>query len=117
MVAVIRRGEVWVGNLNPPRGVEIGKIRPVLIIQADELTAAGTPLVVVLPLTTQVRTLFQKWRVLLPARQRLLKDCQVVVDQPRALDRGRLGDGPLAVLTAAEMAAVDRSLMSVLGLL
>ncbi|MGC8592061.1 type II toxin-antitoxin system PemK/MazF family toxin, partial [Acidithiobacillus sp.] len=61
MVAVIRRGEVWVGNLNPPRGVEIGKIRPVLIIQADELTAAGTPLVVVLPLTTQVRTLFQKW--------------------------------------------------------
>lgn len=114
---MIRRGEVWIANLNPPRGEEIAKIRPVLVIQADELTAMGTPLVVILPLTTQVRASFQKWRITLPARDRLLKDCQVVVDQPRALDRERLGDGPLAVLTAEEMAAVEKSLTAVLGLM
>ena len=33
----MRRGEVWTANLNPSRGREIGKIRPVLIIQANEL--------------------------------------------------------------------------------
>ena len=44
----MRRGEIWTANLNPSRGREIGKIRPVLIVQADELIDAGTPMVVVL---------------------------------------------------------------------
>ena len=35
----MRRGEIWLGNLNPNRGNEIGKIRPVLILQADFLSA------------------------------------------------------------------------------
>jgi mRNA interferase MazF len=51
------------------------------------------------------------------ARDRLLKDSQVVVDQPRALDRARLGDGPLTTLTDAEMTAVEKSLKAVLGML
>jgi len=39
-----------------------------------------------------------------------------VVDQPRALDRTRLGEGPLTLLTPAELAAVERSLRVVLGM-
>ena len=31
----MKRGEVWVANLNPTRGREVGKIRPVLVIQGD----------------------------------------------------------------------------------
>lgn len=116
MVEVVRRGEVWVANLNPNRGHEIGKVRPVLVVQADELTAAGTPMVIVLPLTTQVHPSFRLWRITVTARGRLLKDCQVVVDQPRALDRDRFGDGPLTALTAEEMGAVERSLRAVMGM-
>jgi mRNA interferase MazF len=37
----------------------------------------------------------------------LVKPSQVVTDQPRALDRSRFGEGPLATLTADEMAAVE----------
>lgn len=113
----MRRGEVWVANLNPPRGREIGKIRPVLIIQADELTESGAPMVVVLPLSTRVYPGFKRWRISLPARDRLLKPCQVITDQPRALDRDRIGEGPLTSLTADEMAAVEKSLRAVLGML
>lgn len=112
----MRRGEVWVANLNPSRGQEISKIRPVLVMQNDELTAAGTPMLVILPLTTQVFQNFSKWRITLPARDRLLKDCQVIVDQPRALDRSRFGEGPLTRLTSDEMAAVEKSLRLVLGM-
>jgi len=53
----MRRGETRVANLNPGRGREIGKIRPVLVFQADELSAIGTPMVVILPITTQVSRL------------------------------------------------------------
>ena len=112
----MRRGEVWTANLNPSRGAEIGKIRPVLIIQADELIEAVTPMVVVLPLTTHVYPEFRLWRITVPARDRLRDACQIVVDQPRALDRTRLGEGPLTVLTPAELAAVERSLRVVLGM-
>ena len=112
---IVRRGEIWVANLNPSRGQEISKIRPVLVMQNDELTAAGTPMIVVLPLTTRVYANFSKWRITIPMRDRLLKDCQVIVDQPRALDRNRIGEGPLTRLSNSEMAAVERSLGVVFG--
>jgi mRNA interferase MazF len=117
VVAVMKRGEIWVGNLNPSRGREIGKIRPVLIIQSDELGEDITPMVVILPLSTQIYPVFKRWRITIPARDRLLKPCQVVTDQPRTLDRSRFGEGPLATLTAAEMAAVEKSLLAVMGML
>lgn len=55
-------------NLNPAHGREIGKIRPVLIVQADELIDADTPMVVVLPLTTHVYPQFRLWRVTVQPR-------------------------------------------------
>lgn len=112
----MHRGEIWVVNLNPPRGREIGKIRPALILQADELTAVATPMIIVLPMTTQVYPAFKHWRITIAARNRLLKDCQVIVDQPRTLDRSRFGEGPLAALSEEEMAAVERSFLSVCGM-
>jgi len=114
---MIRRGEIWAANLNPGRGREIAKIRPVLVMQDNALTASDTPMVVILPLTTQVYPSFKRWRITIEPRDRLLKPCQVVVDQPRALDKERFGEGPLTSLTTEEMAAVEQSLKGVLGLL
>jgi len=89
----MKRGEIWTANLNPSRGREMGRkmgmIRPVLIIQANELIDAGTPMIVVLPLTTQLYPAFKVWRVTVAARDRLKESCQVVVDQPRAHDTRR----------------------------
>ena len=117
MVEVIRRGEIWVANLNPPRGQEIGKIRPVLVFQDNALIAIGTPMIIILPMTTQVYPAFKQWRVTVTARNRLLKDCQIIVDQPRTLDRSRFGEGPLAALSEAEMTAVERAFLGVCGML
>ena len=112
----MKRGEIWVGNLNPNRGAEVGKVRPVLVIQEDRLTEAGLPTVVVLPLTTQTRPGLRHLRVLIRARERLQQDCQVMVEQPRTLDRNRLGEGPLTGLTSEELAQVDQALHVLLGL-
>ena len=113
----MRRGEIWVGNLNPNRGSEIGKIRPVLILQADFLTEQGEPTIVVLPLTTQVRKAKEPLHVTVPARDRLIQTCQVIPEQPRTLDRSRLAEGPLTRLTPQEMSAVEKSFKAVTGLL
>lgn len=113
----MRRGEIWLGNLNPNRGSEVGKIRPVLIIQADFLIAQGEPtVVVVLPLTTQVRASKEPLHVTIPQRDALEQPCQVMTEQPRTLDRQRLIEGPLTRLTAEETLRVERSFKAVVGL-
>jgi mRNA interferase MazF len=117
LVALMRRGEVWVANLNPTRGQEVGKVRPVLIVQSDALHAGISPTVICLPLTSQVRPAFSRWRVSLPARERLLRPCQVITDQPRSIDRSRFGEGPLTTLTGDELAAVERGLRAAMELL
>lgn len=113
----MRRGEIWVGNLNPNRGREIGKIRPVLVLQADFLTEQGEPTVIVLPLTTQVRKSKEPLHVTIAPRDRLEQECQVMPEQPRTLDRNRLVDGPLTRLTPEELSAVEKSFRAVTGLL
>lgn len=113
----MKRGEVWVANLNPNRGSEVGKIRPVLILQNTLLTESGFPTVVVLPMTTQVRKDVSTLRVTIAPRDDLREACQIMVDQPRSIDRNRISQGPLTRLTLAEQEAVERSLMAVLGML
>ena len=112
----MKRGEVWIGNLNPNRGAETGKIRPVLIIQADFLTQQGSETVVVLPLTTQVRPGKEPLHVTIAARDRLRETCQVMPEQPRTLDRARLAGGPLTTLTGPEMKKIEKALLAVLGM-
>jgi mRNA interferase MazF len=112
----MRRGEVWIANLNPSRGAETGKVRPVVILQADFLIAQGERTIIVLPLTTQVRPSKAPLRVTVQARDKLRQDCQVMPEQPRTLDRARLLNGPLTHLTAAEMGAVEKSFLAVVGM-
>lgn len=111
----MKRGEIWVGLLDPRRGAEPGKSRPVLVMQANALTEAGADTVVVLPLTTKIWPGANVYRVDIHARERLLKNCQVMIDKPRALDRERFGAGPLARLNASELAKVEKSLKAVLN--
>lgn len=112
----MKRGEIWVANLNPNRGAEVGKVRPVLVLQADPLIDSPLPTVVVLPLTRQVRPDAEPLRVSLPARDGLRHHCQVMVDQPRTVDKARFGEGPLTAIRDGEMASVERSLGFLFGL-
>lgn len=111
----MRRGEIWTANLNPNKENETGKICPVLILQDDTLTAADLPTILIIPMTTQFRPGTAALRVAVSARGRLRADCYAMVEQVRAVDRGRIGEGPLAELTPGEMAGVEKSLCAALG--
>jgi mRNA interferase MazF len=85
----VRRGALYLADLNPRRGSEPGKIRPVLVIQSDLLNEAEHPSTWVLPCTTRLSG-ENLLRVLLPrgiaGNQ---QECEVMIDQSRAIDNRR----------------------------
>lgn len=86
----IKRRQLYLANLHPGVGTEPSKLRPVLVMQNDLLNEAGHPSTWVLPCTTQV-TQTNILRVRLPVHLAGNdKECDVMVDQSRAIDNRRL---------------------------
>src|ERR1039458_4568052 len=115
-IRMIRRGEVWLANLNPPHGTEPGKTRPVLIVQSQALLDAGHPSTYVIPLTTQLTQDAEPLRIRVPAVDRLQRDSDLLMDQLRAIDNGRLVGGPLTRLPASTMRDIGRALRELVGI-
>lgn len=110
------RGEIWLANLNPGKGTEPGKIRPVLIIQCQELLDVIHPSTLIIPLTSNLIDDAEPLRLRIPAGERLKKDSDLLVDQVRAIDNKRLVDGPLLRCPPTLMTQIDQCLMEVLGI-
>jgi mRNA interferase MazF len=52
---MVCRGEIWLINLNPiKKSNEMGKIRPALIYQNDELNHNDYPTTIIIPLSTSL---------------------------------------------------------------
>ncbi len=98
-----RRGVLYLADLDPLTGTEPGKTRPVLVIQTDLLNEVSHPSTWILPCTTRL-TGENQLRVVLPrgigGNQ---QECEVMIDQSRAIDNRRLvralGPLPASILT------------------
>ena len=84
----IKQFDIWTANLNPVKGTEPGKIRPVVIIQTDLLNGEH-PSTIVCPITTNVLDEAEILRLHLRKGQ-LEKPSDVLLDQIRAIDNRRL---------------------------
>jgi len=98
----VRRGDVFLVELDPTRGSEIQKTRPCVVVSPDELNATLRTAIVA-PLTTGGKP--YPFRV--PCRF-MNKSGQVVTDQLRTVDRERLARrlGRLSPATLAQILTV-----------
>ena len=78
------RGEIWLANLNPGRGTEPGKTRPVLIVQSQALLDADHPSTLIIPLTTNLIEDAEPLRIRISALGQLRRDSDLLIDQLRA---------------------------------
>lgn len=84
------RGEIYLADLNPSRGSEQAGVRPVIIVQRDNLKRF-TRTVVVVPLTTNLRRAQIPGTTLIPAGEGgLSQDSVALCYQIVVLDRERL---------------------------
>ncbi len=86
----VRRGEVYLADLNPVVGTEQAGIRPVLVVQIDRANAAS-PHTLVVPFTTRIREAVLPSHVKIPAGVGgLAGDSVLLCEQVRVVDKRRL---------------------------
>lgn len=86
----IKQFDIWIADLEPQRGTETGKVRPVVIVQTNLLNNQH-PSSVVCPITTNVQKDSEILRVHIKKGTSNLKvDSDIMIDQIRAIDNRRL---------------------------
>ncbi len=81
---VVLKNEIWMANFSPSKGTEINKIRPCLVISPN-IANQALPNIIVAPLTSTLK--------IYPSRVNCKfknKDGQIMIDQIRTIDKGRL---------------------------
>jgi mRNA interferase MazF len=86
----IKRGDIWLANLDPTQGSEQAGVRPVMVFQNDKINKF-TRTVLTVPLTTNLRRAKLPSCHQIPAGEGGLdKDSVLLGHQLRVLDKSRL---------------------------
>ena len=115
-VSQIEYGAIWLADLNPRKGTEPGKTRPVLVVQSQTLLDADHPSTLIVPLTTNLVDDAEPLRIRVKAFADLKHDSDLLIDQLRAIDNRRLTIGPIGVCSPVFMRKVQLALIEVLDL-
>ena len=108
------RGEIWLANLNPSkRANEIGKTRPVLIFQNNELNKSDYTTTIIIPLTTSLIDDAEPLRYRIDKRDKLDKNSDLLLAHIRSIDKNRLIQ-KIAILPNNEMSKIKKLLDEVL---
>jgi len=109
------RGEIWLINFNPvKKSNEIGKIRPALILQNDELNKGGYPTAIVMPITTQLIDDAKPLRFRINKKDNLEQDSDILIAHIRSVDNTRFIQ-KLTTLTKNEIQEIKSLLDEVLS--
>jgi mRNA interferase MazF len=86
----IKRGEIILANLEPVKGSEQGRIRPVLVIQNDT-SNEFSPTTIIAPITSRIYEKEYPTNVFISREDsRLDKDSTVLLNQIRTIDKSRI---------------------------
>ena len=109
MTGQVERYCVYLADLDPVRGREIAKTRPVVVVSQDEMNR-NLCTVVVCPLTTKLHPRWRSRIQVVCARRK----AEIAVDQIRTLSKERLGKR-LDELAPAQAAQLRRLISEMYG--
>ena len=113
---MFRKGEIYLARLNPKKGNEVGKIRPILIYQTNLLNDCEHPTTIILPISTVLIDDTYPLRYRIDKRDKLEKTSDILCDQIRALDNSRIIPNLLTNLNYREMLEIDKQIKIVLDI-
>ena len=112
---VIKRAEIWAADLRKS-GIEISKIRPVLVVSANYINVASA-IAIVVPLSSRIPQILGLERIFVGKDEtNLVRDSVVLALQIRALDKSRLMK-KIGKISGNKMLEIEESLKLVLGMI
>lgn len=105
----MKRGDIFFAALDPTRGSEVQKTRPVIIVSNDVANRASS-LVTVIPMTSNLTRVFPFEVSLTATETGLGKGGKAMAQQVRTLDKARLGSLRRGTVTAEKMLLLDAAL-------
>ena len=114
-IARLTRGGVYLARLDPAKGAEVGKLRPVIILTDQLLLDVKPAHIFVCPLSGRSNPDYQALHLSLPARDNLKVQSYALVEHCRAISIRRLQSERLAKLEIDELNEIIRRLHRLVG--
>jgi len=106
------RGDICLVNFNPAKGGEMGKLRPAIIMSAnDDIEILDT--VIVIPLSTVIEVDAMPYRYNITKRDKLNQNSDACIYEIRALSKTRVKEN-LTKLTSEELETIQASLCKII---
>ena len=114
-LARLTRGGVYLVRLDPVKGAEVGKLRPVVVLTDQTLLDMDPPHIFICPLSGRSNPAYQALHLSLPARDNLKVNSYALVEHCRAISIRRLQSERLAMLEIDELNEIIRRLLRLVG--
>ncbi len=113
---ILTQGGIYLAKLNPSKAAEVGKTRPVVILNSQAILDVIPPVVFICPLSSKSQPAFNSLHVKLAARDNLKSISYALVEHCRSIAIRRITYPRLAQLTSAELKLILQRLQRLVGL-
>ncbi|NEX15157.1 MAG: type II toxin-antitoxin system PemK/MazF family toxin [Halochromatium sp.] len=108
-------GAVHLARLDPVKGAEVGKCRPVVLLTAQYLLDVDPPVVFICPLSSRSDPAFSAIHLAIPVRDQLQSASYALIEHCRAISRRRILSDRIAQLSGDEIDTILSRLARMLG--
>ncbi len=113
---ILTQGGIYLAKLDPAKAAEVGKIRPVIILNAQAILDIVPPTVFICPLSSQSQPEFGNLHVKFSPRDNLKVTSYALVEHCRSITLRRIVYPRIAQLTSPELLVVLNRLQRLVGL-
>ncbi|HEX4044067.1 MAG TPA: type II toxin-antitoxin system PemK/MazF family toxin [Gammaproteobacteria bacterium] len=100
---ILTRGGIYLAKLSSAKAAEVEKVRPIVILNAQEILDILPPVIFICPLSSQSYPAFNSLHVKLSPRDNLKAISYALVEHCRAISINRMTYPRIAQLTHAEL--------------
>jgi len=112
----LTRGGIYLAKLNPAKSGEVGKIRPVVVLNSQEILNANPPVIFICPLRSQSQPEFNALHFELSVRDNLKVKSYALVEHCRSITIGRIINPRVAQVTLPELNNILHKLQVLIGI-
>jgi mRNA interferase MazF len=113
---ILNRGGIYLAKLDPTKKNEVGKIRPVIILNSQTILNTSPPIIFICPLSSKSQPEFSELHFELKVRDNLQVKSYALIEHCRSISLGRIIQPRLAQITHLELNNILHKLQRLVGL-